>query len=131
MSQRQSKIGDGRVSKFLKSAWFLQAIALNWLIWTSAKRYVDLNCLTGYKKTDVCKIYGTELLFSAHVLKIYIMEHIMEHLARPKLVQTAALGDKSGTINLHIAYPPLSACSRSASMGPEGIIGGIVWPDLK
>ena len=29
MSQRQSKIGDGHVSKFLKSAWFLQAIALN------------------------------------------------------------------------------------------------------
>ena len=28
MSQRQSKIGDGHVSKFLKSAWFLQAIAL-------------------------------------------------------------------------------------------------------
>ena len=28
MSQRQSKIGDDHVSKFLKTVWFLQAIAL-------------------------------------------------------------------------------------------------------
>ena len=36
---------------FLESVY--PCVALNWLIWTSAKRYVDSNCLTGYKKTDV------------------------------------------------------------------------------
>ena len=41
---------------------------------------MDSNWLIGYKETDDQKIYGIECLFATHVCKIYIMEHVMDHL---------------------------------------------------